>query len=255
MNCDAVTHEAGSCASDRPPSPMGGVDEAVGHAPSPSAKGRRVLIAGATGLVGSWLLQALLADPAVSQVHALTRRPLGVQAPKLQVHRIDFTRLPALPPVDEAYLALGTTIKVAGSQAAFRAVDLEANLAVARAAIAAGGRRIGLVSAAGANPKSILFYNRVKGELEQALRALLLEALVIARPSLLLDSREGLQQPPRAGERLAIPVARCLAPLFPGAYRPVHAQAVARALARSVPAASGLVTLASNQLAGFANGD
>src|SRR5581483_6669242 len=77
--------------------------------------------------------------------------------------------LPPLPPVDEVYLALGTTIKVAGSQAAFRAVDYDANLAVARAALAAGARRCGLVSAMGADAKSKVFYNRVKGELEEAL--------------------------------------------------------------------------------------
>ena len=101
---------------------------------------RTVLLAGATGLVGGQMLQALLADPTVAQVHALTRRDLNLHHPKLQPLRVDFTRLPALPPADELYLALGTTIKVAGSQAAFRAVDFDANLAVARAAVAAGVR-------------------------------------------------------------------------------------------------------------------
>ncbi len=211
--------------------------------------GRQVLLAGATGLVGGLLLQALLADPTVARVHALTRRPLRTSHPKLQVHTVDFSRLPALPPVDEAYLALGTTIKVAGSRAAFRAVDLAANLAVAQAAVAAGARRVGLVSAAGANARSAVFYNRVKGELEDALQALPLEALVIARPSLLLDSRQGLQQPTRWGESLAIPVARLLAALFPPAYRPVRAGAVARALARTVPAAQGVIVHSSDALA------
>lgn len=213
------------------------------------AEHRKVLLAGATGLVGGLLLQALLADGTVSEVYALSRRPLGVHHPKLRVHLVDFGHLPVLPPADEAYLALGTTIKVAGSQEAFRAVDLEANLAVAKAAFAAGVRRVGLVSAAAANAKSSMFYNRVKGELEDALKAMGLTTLVIAQPSLLLDYRDGLQQPPRIGEQIAIPVAKLLRPFLPGIYRPVHARAVARSLVKTVPAAEGVVVLASNVLA------
>ena len=163
------------------------------------------------------MLQALLADQTVSEVHALSRRPLSVRHPKLQVHIVDFRCLPVLPQVDEVYLAIGTTIKVAGSQAAFRAADLEANLMVAQAAYAAGARRVGLVSAAAANAKSSMFYNRVKGELEDALKAMNLTALVIAQPSLLLDYRDGLQQPTRIGELIAIPIAKLLAPILPGA--------------------------------------
>ncbi|MDZ4017133.1 NAD(P)H-binding protein [Pseudomonas sichuanensis] len=212
-------------------------------------KQRHVLLTGATGLVGAQMLQALLSDPSVAQVHALSRRPLAVSHPKLQVHLADFNHLPALPQTDEVYLALGTTIKVAGSQAAFRAVDHDANLAVARAAVAAGARRVGLVSAAAANARSSMFYNRVKGELEDALKAMDLTALVIAQPSLLLDHRNGLGQPPRIGEILSIPIARLLAPLLPGTYRPVHARAVALALVQTVPTAHGVVVLASDTMA------
>jgi uncharacterized protein YbjT (DUF2867 family) len=128
-------------------------------------------------------------------------------------------------------------------------VDLDANLALAKGAFAAGVRRIGLVSAVGANAKSSVFYNRVKGELEDALKAMGLTALVIAQPSLLLDHRDGLQQPPRLGERIAIPIAKLLAPIVPGIYRPVHAKAVAQSLVRTVPAADGVVVLASDALA------
>jgi uncharacterized protein YbjT (DUF2867 family) len=209
---------------------------------------RTVLLAGATGLVGGLMLEALLADQTVSAVHALSRRPLAIHHPKLQVHVVDFSHLPALPATDELYLALGTTIKVAGSQAAFRAVDFSANLAVAHAA---GARRVGLVSAAAANATSGVFYNRVKGELEDALKAMDLDALVIAQPSLLLGSREHLQQPRRMGEIIASPIARLLAPVLPGAYRPVSARAVAQALVSTVPTANGLVVLPSDVLAKF----
>ena len=210
---------------------------------------RRVLLAGATGLVGGHMLRALLADPTVTEVHALSRRALNVSDAKLRVHIVDFKRLPALPQTDEVYLALGTTIKVAGSQSAFRAVDLDANLAVARAAVAVGAQRVGLVSAAGANAKSSVFYSRVKGELEDALRQMELTALVIAQPSFLLDSREGLQQAPRIGEKIAIPIMRLLSPILPGPYRAVRAQAVARSLLRTVPTAQGVIVLASDVLA------
>jgi uncharacterized protein YbjT (DUF2867 family) len=99
---------------------------------------RTTLLAGATGLVGRELLTGLLADSAVGAVHTLGRRVLRLSHPKLTQHIVDFKALPALPRVDEVYLALGTTIKAAGSQEAFRAVDYDANLAVAMGALAAG---------------------------------------------------------------------------------------------------------------------
>ncbi|MBK0122503.1 NAD(P)H-binding protein [Pantoea sp. S61] len=213
-----------------------------------SDKNRIVLLAGASGLVGGHILQLLLNDPEVSCVHALTRRPLRVSHPKLQIHLVDFTSLPQLPHAHEAYLALGTTIKVAGSKEAFRAVDFEANLAVAQAAMLAGVSRIGLVSAGAANAKSSMFYTRVKGELEEALTALPLTTLVIARPSLLLDYRTGPGQPLRLGELISIPLAKLLSPILPAAYKPVRALAVARALTLKVPVTAGVVVLPSNQL-------
>ena len=158
---------------------------------------RTVALAGATGLVGRAILEGLLADPSIVLVHALGRRELPVADRKLASHVVDFAALPPLPPLDEVYLALGTTIKVAGSQATFRAVDFDANLTVARAALAAGARRAGLVSAMGADANSRVFYNRVKGELEDALAQLPFAGLVIARPSLLVGDRRKLDQPER----------------------------------------------------------
>lgn len=205
-------------------------------------------LAGATGLVGRAILEGLLADVSVAAVHALGRREPGVAHPKLTSHVVDFAALPTLPPLDEVYLALGTTIKAAGSREAFRAVDFDANLSAARAALAAGARRAGLVSAMGADAKSRIFYNRVKGEVEEALSQLAFDGLVIARPSLLAGDRESLGQPPRTAERAATAVSRLLGPLVPANYRPVTAARVARALLARVPAARGRIVLLSGEM-------
>lgn len=209
---------------------------------------RTVALAGATGLVGREILQGLLADSTVSAIHVLGRRAPATGHPKITAHTVDFRALPALPPVDDVYLALGTTIKVAGSQAAFRAVDFDANLAIAMAALAAGAKRVGLVSAIGASAKSGTFYSRVKGELEDALAALAFDGLVIARPSFLAGDRESLGQPVRRGEGLALAVSRLLGPLVPRGYRPVHAADVAKALLDRVPTARGRTVISSGEM-------
>lgn len=206
-------------------------------------------MAGATGLVGGELLRLLLEDPTVAIVHTFGRRPADLEHSKLNAHVVDFAALPPLPPVDEAYLALGTTIKVAGSQAAFRAVDFEANLAMARAAVAAGARRIGLVSAMGADARSSVFYSRTKGELEEALGSLALDALVIARPSLLLGDRTALGQPTRTGERIGQFLSPILRFILPANFRPITAYEVARALTLRVPLGKGREILPSGALA------
>src|SRR5262249_16618483 len=159
---------------------------------SASMPTRTVLLAGATGLVGRELLAGLLADPDVCAVHALGRRPPPTQHPKLTPHVVDFAKLPALPPADEVYLALGPTTKVAGSQPAVRGVDQGANRGVATAALASGAKRAGLVSAMGADPDSRVFYSQVKGEVEFALGLMRFEGRVIARPSLLVGDRASL---------------------------------------------------------------
>ena len=209
---------------------------------------RRVLLAGATGLVGQALLRALLLDPAVGSLQVLARRSPGVDHPKLATHVVDFSALPALSGIDEVYLALGTTIKVAGSQAAFRAVDLDANLAVARAAFKAGARRLGVVSAMGADSGSRVFYNRVKGELEDAVAALGFEGVVIARPSLLTGDRAALGQPARAGERIGAVAMSVLRPFIPADYRSIKAADVAHALLAHVPQSQGKIILRSGAM-------
>jgi uncharacterized protein YbjT (DUF2867 family) len=158
-------------------------------------------------------------------------------------HIVDFAALPPLPPVDEVYLALGTTIKAAGSQAAFRAIDFDANLAVTRAALAAGARRCGLVSAMGANAKSSVFYNRVKGELEEALAQFTFEGLVIARPSLLVGNRASLGQPERPLKKVSAGFMKILGPHIPANYRAIAATQVAR-----TPSAEGQVVVLSGEM-------
>lgn len=209
---------------------------------------RSVLIAGATGLVGRELLRGLLADETVRQVHALGRRPPAQASPKLRFHAVDFTALPVLPAADECYIALGTTIKAAGSQEAFRAVDHDAVVNVAKAARAAGASRLGVVSAMGADARSSIFYSRVKGETEAALGNLGFDTLVIARPSMLAGDRASLGQPPRGGEQLALTISRWLGPLIPAGYRPIRAASVARALLQAVPASTGRRVMLSGEL-------
>ncbi|WP_064749981.1 NAD(P)H-binding protein [Lysobacter antibioticus] len=209
---------------------------------------RIVIVAGATGLVGRELLSGLLADPSVAAVHSLGRRVPAEQHPKLTAHVVDFAALPDLPHADEVYLALGTTIKVAGSQAAFRAVDYDANLAVATAALAAGAKRVGLVSAMGADSKSKVFYSRVKGELEDALAAMPFEGMVFARPSLLVGDREVLGQPTRQGEVLGSVLGKVAGFLIPANYKPIDASAVASALLSAVPSAQGRTVLLSGAM-------
>ncbi len=213
---------------------------------------RRVVLAGATGLVGGHLLDGLLADDTVAEVHVVGRRPVSVAHAKLRMHVVDLRAIPPLPPVDEVYLALGTTIKVAGSREAFRAIDYDANLAVARAAYKAGARRIGLVSAMGANAKSSVFYNRVKGELEDAVLRFETTATVVIRPSLLLGDRQLLGQPARRGEILAAPIMSFLRVILPRNYWAISAEKVARALLTEVPSAKGarVITVFSAKLYG-----
>ncbi|MCJ0762331.1 epimerase [Variovorax sp. CYS-02] len=169
--------------------------------------------------------------------------------PRLICHTVDYAALPALPAVSEVYIALGTTIKVAGSQAAFRAVDVDAVVATARAARAAGATRLGVVSAMGAQARSAVFYNRMKGEMEEAVARLGFETVVIARPSFLVGDRSSLEQPRRRGEAFMLATMRRLNPFIPANYRSVTAREVADALREAVMhAGPGLHVLPSGQL-------
>lgn len=230
------------------------------------AEARVVLVAGATGLVGQAVLADLLTAetdeaggapgaPRVAAVHVLHakgRRAPATSHPRLHLHAVDFAALPALPPIDEVYITLGTTMAAAGSQSAFRAVDHDAVLATARAARAAGATRCGVVTAMGANAQSGIFYNRVKGEVERDLQSLGFATLVIARPSLLIGERQALQQAARPAESISIKLFRWLDPVIPAKYRARPGTDVARALVRAVRSGpAGLHVLAGDALRAF----
>jgi uncharacterized protein YbjT (DUF2867 family) len=218
---------------------------------SAAVAARVALVAGATGLVGREVLAALLADKHTSAVHSLGRRTLPLTHPKLTQHIVDFAALPELPRTDDVFICLGTTIKVAGSQQAFRAVDYEAVVAVAHAAIAQGATKLGVVSAMGADAKSGIFYNRTKGEMEAAVSALGYQSVSIAQPSMLAGNRASLDQPVRKGELWALNMSRWLGPLIPANYRSILVTDVAAGLVRAVKAGRpGVQRLLSGQLQG-----
>ncbi len=201
--------------------------------------------------MGREILADLLADKTVAAIHCVGRRPLDVQHDKLTTHVVDFAALPALPKVDECFIALGTTIKVAGSQEAFRALDLKAVEAVALAVRRSGATKLGVVSAMGANSQSSVFYNRTKGEMEVSLARMGFKSLVIARPSLIDGDRAALGQAGRAGEGLGLKLARGLSPLLPANYRAIKASDIAHALIRHVKTSTpGVVTLMSGEMQG-----
>jgi uncharacterized protein YbjT (DUF2867 family) len=197
---------------------------------------RTALVAGATGLIGGHCLSLLLAEPTYGRVIAVVRRPLGIEHPKLAVRVVDFEQLEKSEriPVDDIYCCLGTTMKRAGSREAFRRVDHDSVIGVARIADA---RRFLIVSALGANPRSVVFYNRVKGEAEEALAGFRFNALHIFRPSLLIGHRPEV----RFGERVGEIAMAALRPLLRGPlrkYRAIRGEAVATAMLRCALSAS-----------------
>ena len=192
----------------------------------------RVIIAGATGLVGALAADRLLAATE-HEIHALVRRPTGRDHPRWREEVASpehWPRLVAELRPDAAVSALGTTMRAAGSREAFRAVDYDLLLAVARAAREAGARRMTAISSVGAAAGARSFYLAVKGEAEDALRALGFDRLDLLRPGLLLGERRG---EPRPGERLAIalsPLTDRLLRGFFARYRSIPARLVARAV-------------------------
>lgn len=156
----------------------------------------KVLILGATGLVGSLLLKKLLSDDSYEQVTSITRKPLGFNHEKLNSLVGDLSDLDKISSetkafnCDAVFCCLGTTIKAAGSKEAFKRVDFELPIMAAKILLECNPKgQFHIISALGADASSKVFYNQVKGEVEDALKNLNLEKLVIYRPSLILGNR------------------------------------------------------------------
>jgi len=185
------------------------------------------LVAGATGLVGQALVRQLSADGAWTQVRALVRRtmPPELAGSVVVPVEVDYSHLDPPPDwarVDHVFCALGTTMRQAGSRAAFRRVDFDYPVALAKATLASGARHFLLVSSIGADSESRMFYSRTKGEVEAAITALGFRSVTIARPSLLLGERPDRRPAEQLGKVIGL--------LSPPRWRPVAATRVAQAL-------------------------
>eukprot|EP00698_Gefionella_okellyi_P020852 TRINITY_DN662_c0_g1_i1.p1 TRINITY_DN662_c0_g1~~TRINITY_DN662_c0_g1_i1.p1 ORF type:complete len:263 (-),score=61.19 TRINITY_DN662_c0_g1_i1:948-1655(-) len=209
--------------------------------------GRTAVIVGATGLVGGFVLKTLLADSAYSNVISLVRRaPKETEPAKLTSVVVDFDNLSSAvsqmsPTPTDAYCCLGTTIKKAGSKEAFAKVDKDYVVGFAQAAKAAGAKNFAICSAVGADPKSSIFYSRVKGEAEDLIASTGFDSTTIFHPSLILGDR----QESRIGEAIAMKVMPGLGKLlFHGGarkYRAVEAEHIAQGMvAATKVAAPGL---------------
>lgn len=193
---------------------------------------KTALLVGATGLVGGFVLEQLLNDSYYDSITVLTRKSLGDQHPKLKEIIVNFDQLEDYKndiKAEVVFCCLGTTIKTAGSQEAFKKVDYEYPLRVAEIAKQNGASKYLIVSALGSSKSSIIFYNRVKGEVEEAIGKLNFDAFHILQPSLIIGERKES----RTGEGLAQTLSPVLDTLMVGPltkYKSIKAEQIARAM-------------------------
>lgn len=190
---------------------------------------RVALLAGGTGLIGSQLLQFLIEDKAYSKVKCLTRNTLPVSHSKIEVIKTDGTDLSKLAPslvADDVFCCLGTTIKKAKTKEAFRKIDFDYPLDLAKISKSGGAKQFLLISALGADPASSVFYNKVKGEVEEAIATIGFDAYHVFRPSLLLGARAE----ERSGEDAAKIFFKLFGFLVPRKYKAIDSAKVARAM-------------------------
>ncbi|GEC68718.1 hypothetical protein RTE01_33530 [Raoultella terrigena] len=204
----------------------------------------QVLITGATGLVGGHLLRMLVREPSISAIAAPTRRPLADTQGVFNPHdpQLSDALAQVVDPIDTVFCCLGTTRREAGSKAAFIHADYTLVVDTALTGLRLGAKHMLVISAMGADPHSLFFYNRVKGEMEQALRAQAWRNLTILRPSMLLGERDNK----RANEALLAPLFR----LLPGNWKSIDARDVAQAMLSEAlaPAQEGVTVLSSAKL-------
>ncbi|MGC4075156.1 MAG: hypothetical protein QM760_22175 [Nibricoccus sp.] len=199
---------------------------------------KTAIVLGSTGLIGSELVRLLTASPDYSSVLLLNRRPSGLSHPKVSEKIIDFDA-PDLSGIvgDDLYIAFGTTLRKAGSQAALQRIDAQYPTAIATGLKKQGIKRVFLVSSVGADLKAKAFYIRTKGQLEQAIIALGFAQTVIARPSFLLGRTGEF----RFGEEAAMFAMKLFSPLMIGSlkkYRAIQANQVARSLVHAAASES-----------------
>ncbi|MFW6219036.1 MAG: NAD(P)H-binding protein [Bacteroidota bacterium] len=216
---------------------------------------KTAIVIGSTGLVGSNLIDLLLENEEYSRVKIFTRRPSGINHPKLNEFIVNFDQLHQWQndlKGDVLYSALGTTLKKAGNKDAQYMVDYTYQYSAAKAAANNGVKYFGLVSAIGADPKSLIFYNRMKGELDRDVTKLPFEKIIIVRPSGLLGERKEN----RPMEKIGIGTSKALKyiPYF-NKYRPIHAKTVARSLINAIenPDLKGVHIFNSNELFNLAS--
>ena len=193
---------------------------------------KTAIIAGASGLIGKFCLSYLLMDKNYSKVIVISRTAFPIKDPKLENIVCDFDQLAQHSSrlnADDVYCCLGTTIAVAGSQENFKKVDLHYPLELARITKQQGAKQFMIVSAMGANSKSSIFYNRVKGEMQEQLKNIGFNTVHIFQPSLLT----GLRKEFRMGERIAQVMMKIFRPLMFGPmkqYKPIEGMVVAYAM-------------------------
>lgn len=196
----------------------------------------RLLLLGATGLVGSNALSMAVATPAISEIIAATRTPLEPREKLINLvdsHLEELARSPMIQNVDAVVCALGTTKSKAGSREALRHVDYELPLVFAKACHAAGVETFALVSSIGASTGSRFFYARTKGELERDIQQIGFRSLTICRPSIIDGPRDEV----RGAENIALVLSRLLAPVLPKKFHINPASVIANSLLDSVVAA------------------
>jgi uncharacterized protein YbjT (DUF2867 family) len=190
---------------------------------------KHALIAGGTGLIGKQLCSLLASNNDYKKVTSLVRKKSDAPPDQLTELIVDFDKLEdqTLPePVDEAFCCLGTTMKKAGSKAAFHKVDFDYVMAFAKLALANGAKAFFVVTSMGADKKSMFYYNQVKGEIEEALAELKFSSLHIFRPSMLLGDR----QEERTGESIGKTVFSILNPIIPSNYKGIEGEQVAKGM-------------------------
>lgn len=179
---------------------------------------KTAIILGATGLTGSLILEQLISDDRYGKIKLFSRTASGISNPKVEEYLVDLLNLENAKSdftADEVYCCIGTTKKKTPDQEKYKAIDYGIPVAAAKLCKENGIKTIAVVSAIGANPKSSIFYNRTKGEMEQAVLNEGIEHTFILRPSFIGGNR----QEKRAGEKIGIAIFKFLKPLFIGGLK------------------------------------